>query len=246
MNFVKFQWDIVLFPIAFSLTLNGCTRYVDESEFSKLNLSNESGTNYVVGAGYHSVRRGETLSSIARLYGLDYHDIAAGNGIYPPYTIFPNQQLLIYTMPVVNSGSSRFIPASYHPEFGSLSYKTVDVAPSNYSGYYVSPSNNRTPYVIPLNDRAIIPDYTSPATLPVVYNDDSYGFQSKSALSVVPTARISAMAIPNSNFHTVGKDENLESIAALYGLTIYDLAVWNGISDSYTVYPGQQLLIVDP
>jgi LysM repeat protein/uncharacterized protein YvpB len=41
------------------------------------------------------VRRGDTLSSIARKYGLYWPDIADANGISWPYTIYPGQTLLL-------------------------------------------------------------------------------------------------------------------------------------------------------
>ncbi|WP_238946816.1 peptidoglycan DD-metalloendopeptidase family protein [Seongchinamella unica] len=44
------------------------------------------------GSGY-TVQRGDTLYSIAFRYGLDYRRLAAGNGIAPPYTIYPGQRL---------------------------------------------------------------------------------------------------------------------------------------------------------
>jgi murein DD-endopeptidase MepM/ murein hydrolase activator NlpD len=43
--------------------------------------------------GSHVVQRGETLASIARRYGTDYSTLARLNGLSPPYTIHPGQQL---------------------------------------------------------------------------------------------------------------------------------------------------------
>ena len=43
---------------------------------------------------YH-VQRGDTLYSITWRYGLDYHSVAAANGISSPYTIFPGQKLYL-------------------------------------------------------------------------------------------------------------------------------------------------------
>lgn len=41
----------------------------------------------------YRVQRGDTLYSIAFAYGLDYRDVAAWNGISPPYRIYPGQRL---------------------------------------------------------------------------------------------------------------------------------------------------------
>ncbi len=50
---------------------------------------------------YHTVVKGDTLASIARRYGYSYQEIAQWNGIAPPYTIHPGQQLRI--SPVTSS-----------------------------------------------------------------------------------------------------------------------------------------------
>ena len=42
------------------------------------------------------VRAGDSLYAIAWKYNLDYRDIARRNGIAPPYTIYPGQELLLY------------------------------------------------------------------------------------------------------------------------------------------------------
>lgn len=47
------------------------------------------------GAQSHTVRRGDTLFSIAFRYGLDYRRLAAANAIARPYTIFPGQRLML-------------------------------------------------------------------------------------------------------------------------------------------------------
>jgi lipoprotein NlpD len=46
-----------------------------------------------VAASVHTVRRGETLFSIAARYDVTVRDICAWNGIAPPYTIVPGQTL---------------------------------------------------------------------------------------------------------------------------------------------------------
>lgn len=51
----------------------------------------------------YRVRRGDTLYSIAFRNGLDYRDVAAWNGIAPPYTIYPGDQLRLSPRAVVAS-----------------------------------------------------------------------------------------------------------------------------------------------
>ncbi len=44
----------------------------------------------------YQVRPGDTLYSIARRHGLDYHDLARRNRLHPPYTIYAGQRLYIH------------------------------------------------------------------------------------------------------------------------------------------------------
>ena len=48
-----------------------------------------------VARGLHTVRRGDTLYSIAWRYGLDYRDVARWNAIPEPFTIRPGQRLRV-------------------------------------------------------------------------------------------------------------------------------------------------------
>jgi len=310
MNLTKFQWFTVFFAVVF--LLNGCVvAPYDEREnyLAKQSLATTSETvnyNTAVNAGYHVVRQGETLYGISKRYGFSYHDVAAWNNIYPPYTIWPGQQLLIYTPPVpvvstlnvnnqypVVNQYPAVVPASYRTEIIPLSYSTsavpvvvstvnVDkqyptIVPSNYRNE-ISPLSYKTSrVVVPLSytsrrvtplsysDSSIIPLNYKTSTVPAYYNtssvivpvdyiddsnyvDDSYTYEKeKSTLRVVPVTTVPVTtAIPASNFHTVRSGETLASIADLYGLTTYELALWNDITSPYTVYSGQHLLIVEP
>jgi lipoprotein NlpD len=43
--------------------------------------------------GLYTIREGESLYAISWRYGLDYKQVAAWNGIEPPYTIYPGQRI---------------------------------------------------------------------------------------------------------------------------------------------------------
>jgi lipoprotein NlpD len=59
----------------------------------------------------HTVKRGDTLYSIAFRYGMDFRTVAAANGIAPPYTIYPGQQIRLSPSPQAVSAA----PASTYP-----------------------------------------------------------------------------------------------------------------------------------
>ena len=52
-----------------------------------------AGDSAVTSDGYYTVRRGDTLYSIAFRYGLDYKKLAGSNDIDPPYVILINQRI---------------------------------------------------------------------------------------------------------------------------------------------------------
>jgi len=72
-----------------------------------------------VPGNYHRVHRGETVYSIAWLYGLDYRELARWNGISRSYAIYPGQKLRLkqstrkkivakkYTRPVIKRTVSK-------------------------------------------------------------------------------------------------------------------------------------------
>ncbi|MCI4568832.1 peptidoglycan DD-metalloendopeptidase family protein [Lysobacter sp. CFH 32150] len=65
------------------------------------------------------VRRGDTLYGIAFRNGIDVRDLAAWNGIAPPYTIYPGQSLRLYprggARPVATTRPSTSVPAGSRP-----------------------------------------------------------------------------------------------------------------------------------
>jgi lipoprotein NlpD len=54
----------------------------------------------------HVVSRGETLYSIAFRAGMDWRDVAARNGLTPPYTIYPGQRLQLGGQPAVSTAGT--------------------------------------------------------------------------------------------------------------------------------------------
>ncbi|MEZ5571857.1 MAG: peptidoglycan DD-metalloendopeptidase family protein [Halioglobus sp.] len=61
----------------------------------------------------YTVKRGDTLYSIAFRYGRDFRDVAAANGIAAPYTIYPGQKIALQTPAPSKTASAP--PAVVHP-----------------------------------------------------------------------------------------------------------------------------------
>jgi LysM repeat protein/uncharacterized protein YvpB len=73
---------------------------------------------------YYLVQPGDSLRNIAARFGIDWADLAAWNNLYPPYTIYPGQQLLIS-----GSGSAPaaapIVPPAVDPSTAAPSTYTV-------------------------------------------------------------------------------------------------------------------------
>ncbi len=70
------------------------------------------------GVGVHVVQKGETLYAISFKYAVDFRDIARWNRIIEPYTIYPNQRLLVRdptAAPVLEASAARSNPPPTSP-----------------------------------------------------------------------------------------------------------------------------------
>ncbi|MFZ0469413.1 MAG: LysM peptidoglycan-binding domain-containing protein, partial [Thiogranum sp.] len=79
---------------------------------------------------YHDVRQGDTLYSVAFLYGYEVGQLAAWNGLSPPYTIYKGQRLRLKPPPVSRVVRSRPKPKPHAAKVHSSQPKPQVVAPS--------------------------------------------------------------------------------------------------------------------
>lgn len=120
------------------------------------------------GACIHIVRRGESLSSIGRIYGVNPYAIAAANGIRSPYIIYAGQRLRIplASCPVV-APTATPVPKTATPVPATSTPTTAPGTPTNTpvpptatptTGAYPPPATN-TP--VPPTDTPVPPTPTS-------------------------------------------------------------------------------------
>ena len=81
--------------------LAGCGHFDGSSAPSGSRTSRSS--NQGKAPSHYTVRRGDTLYSIAWRYGYDYRQLAGWNGIRAPYTIYPGQRLRLTRPPSKSS-----------------------------------------------------------------------------------------------------------------------------------------------
>ena len=188
-------------------------------------------------SGYHTVALGETLYSIARLYGHNVSQLASWNGLQPPYTLSVGQNVIVdkpnnsslsmrslsYQMvPIASSVpiSSSSVPVGYHVVGrGETLYS---IAKSyGYSVSQVAQWNNlRAPYILSVGQRLkVSPSGNSPQNY----------YKSSSSIA------------SSSDYHIVAPGENLYRISKRYGVTVDDLMRWNNIYSPQSLRVGQRL-----
>lgn len=92
---------------------------------------------------WHTVKHGEYLSQIARLYGTDYLTLADINDLEAPYVIFPNQQLCVSLVPggtpasPITPSSSNIFAASVKEDI-SVTLQGKNLAASTRHSVYLS------------------------------------------------------------------------------------------------------------
>lgn len=87
--------------------------------------SNNARVSSLPSSGYHRVRSGDTLFSIAFRYGLDYRALAKANRIDAPYVIYPNQKIRLREAKSTSSSPAKVTP--------KVSQKSSPVIPKSTS-----------------------------------------------------------------------------------------------------------------
>jgi peptidoglycan endopeptidase LytF len=172
--------------------------------------------------GYHKVRRGETLYSIARRYRASVTNIIRWNRLSKPYTLYVGQNLRVYypsgARLGTNKGKTRTRTYSTNRR---VSYHTVSAGETLYS---IARRYKKSVSQIAITNKLKKPYYL-------------YKGQRLRINSITSTSKKS------TKYHYVKRGENLKMIADKYGLKPYQLAKQNGIGNPYTIYPGQRLSI---
>jgi LysM repeat protein len=169
----------------------------------------------------HVVKRGETLFSIARHYGVTVEAICAANNIADPSRIYAGQRLVIPTHGVSSApstasalaaaGATHTVQPGENLYRIALRYGTTVQALAELNGIY-------NPGHIAVGQKLVIP---GSSTAPTV------AYQPQHA----------------SKSHTVQRGETLSAIAHRYGVTIWTLVQVNSIANPAVIFPGQVLVI---
>ena len=190
-------------------------------------------------ASTHTVQRGETLDSIAKLYGVNLFELQAANNIYNGW-IFPGDELVLpgreaetaaeIADPAPPAGESADAPPSASGQthivrpgdtlalialLYGVDFFELQALNNNYDGW-IYPGQE---LLLPAADGAAAPALSDPN----------------------PGADV-AMPEASEYTHVVRSGETLGTIAAAYGVSLIDLQALNDIWTDM-IYPGQELVI---
>jgi len=165
----------------------------------------------------HIVQRGETLFSIARLYGLTADAITHANGIPDPRQIFVGQRLAI---PGIEGDASTAATVGYVVQAGD----TLAAIARQYHTTWqtlVQVNGLLSPHVIHAGQVIQVPAPDAPA-------DEQ---------------QASHPAVGGGVVYIVRPDDTLLRVALRYGVSPWTLAAAGRIANPALVYPGQELVV---
>jgi N-acetylmuramoyl-L-alanine amidase len=173
-----------------------------------------------------TVKRGDTLTAIAKRNGVDIATIVALNQIADPNRIYAGQQLRIGTDPAAAPVS----PAS-------------QAAPAAPRVHVVARGENLTriaaQYGVTVADIAAANGIVNPSR---IFGGQQLVIPGAAAAAAAPA--VAPAAAPSApRVHVVARGENLTRIAGTYGVTVADIVAANGIVNPSRIFGGQQLVI---
>lgn len=231
----KHMFRVVLPALVGFILLNGCSstavnnkKIIETPTSSDIEIEN-----------YHIVKRGESLYSIARMYGRDHKDLARWNNIPPPYALNIGQRLILDGSPADEPEpeiSTPIVEAPAVPE-GKHRVATGEGLFSIAQKYNVNWkelakwNNIQEPYAVNVGQILVV---EAPAGY--IANTDP----------IVTPAVIKPVPSNDKNYHIVLKGDNLFKIAKHYKRSMADLAKWNNIPAPYSVRLGQKIRVTPP
>ena len=183
---------------------------------------------------YHRVKRGETLSSIARKYGTNIVSIKSWNNLKSD-NIKEGQALKIYR----KSPTTATKPAVTAETQDSESPVTTEAEPAAIETKNVTTETE--PAAVETKNVTTETEPAAVETKPVATETKPAAVETKPATTEAKT--VAAETEPEWIYHTIAKGEGLYGIARKYGTSVDNILKWNNISDPDKIAAGQKLKI---
>ena len=168
----------------------------------------------------HTVRKGESLKSVASRYNVSVYELADANNISARTRV---KRGIALKIPFKAS-----VPVNDFTENSDVAVAETDTNSRGNDGEYVSP------YLALTGENAENTDESSE-----VSDTSAAGELQENENSIVPTGKVSVE-------YTVKNSERLTDIADLFNVRISDIRIWNDIPYTSTIRVGQKLKIFVP
>lgn len=210
---------------------------------------------------YYTVKPGDTLSLIARQYGVTYRDLAAWNSLSAPYNLTAGQTLLVSTntppvSPVVvdpaftpggtsGSGMSAMSSGNSARSMDSMSAMN-SLPPSSGTMHYHRVQQGENLYRIARMYGRTYQEVAAWNGIPAPYH-----LRVGQHLQVSPSSSYNSLSLASANRamptvdgkYTVVRGDTLSSISRRFNRSVNELAAWNGLRKPYPLTVGQQLVV---
>ncbi|UCH85365.1 MAG: LysM peptidoglycan-binding domain-containing protein [Candidatus Latescibacterota bacterium] len=208
----------------------------------------------------HRIRKGETLSQIARAYGTSTAALKDMNGLRSAHRIRAGRSLIVPIQGTHTEVAASSSPPSSKPQYRDK-HRSIDRdALEKYAKRYAPPANHkRVVYRVKDGDTLgeIAEVFHTSARRIRGWNNLSYRsyiYPGQKLVIYVPESfDVTGIAIgvpqkPSGDgyvrqTYTVVKGDTFYSISRRFGVGVADLLAWNGKSSRSTIYPGQTLEI---
>ena len=183
---------------------------------------------------YHRVKRGETLSSIARKYGTNIVSIKSWNNLKSD-NIREGQALKIYRKSPA-AASKPTVTAETQDTQSPVEVKTEPITVET------KPVTVETePITVETKPVTVETEPITVETKPVTVETKPITVETKPV--TVETKPITVETEPEWIYHTIAKGEGLYGIARKYGTTVDNILKWNNLSNPDKIAAGQKLKI---
>lgn len=179
----------------------------------------------------HTVVAGESLSSIAALYGVGTMQIVEANNIQDPNAVAVGDELLIPGYQPAASAA----PATGEEESAAAGGTGSSVTPPDAVVHVVQPGESFL---------SIAADYgVDPVELAAANNITNRNLIRVGQQLIIPGITQQEAIAARGIRHTVKSGESLSTIAQQYGVTVEEIMAFNGIDDPNTIIVGQELIV---
>ena len=178
----------------------------------------------------HNVRKGETVSKIAKKYGISKNDLADANNISTKSKLYAGVQLKIPVLTNLNVN-----------DFSDNTDTEIAQNLNNPSGNenYVSPYENLVGDNNDVSAETNESEYEETITDEVALNETIESIIEESTASIIPEGAVAVT-------YRVKNDDSLLGIADLFNSRVSDIRNWNNIPYTTTIRVGQTLNIYVP